>query len=128
VQKYINNLIYGVSKCATDRMVADMAFDLEGSGVTAVSVYPGIVRTERIMSFAEAAKAAGTSFLDLSNSESPQFTGIAIAHLLADPNVGQRNGQVLVSAELAREYGFTDIDGRQPRPMKLEDVPSKSFA
>jgi hypothetical protein len=62
------------------------------------------------------------AFLDLSNSESPQFVGRAVAALAADPGVMRRSGQVLVAAALAREYGFTDVDGRQPRPLTLADV------
>jgi hypothetical protein len=83
-------------------------------GVAYVSLYPGLVRTEKVM---EAA-----SFLDLSNSESPQFVGRAVAALAADPGVLSKSGRALVAAELAREYGFTDVDGAQPRPLTLEDV------
>jgi dehydrogenase/reductase SDR family member 1 len=113
-QKYVGNLPYGVSKAATDKMTADMARELRAHGVAAVSLYPGLVRTEKVM---EAA-----AFLDLSNSESPQFVGRAVAALAADPDVMSRSGQVLVAAALAREYGFTDVDGKQPRPLTLDDV------
>ena len=61
-------------------------------------------------------------FLDLSNSESPQFIGRAVAALAADPDIMRRTGQVLVAAALGQEYGFTDIDGKQPRPLRLEEV------
>ena len=113
-QKHIGNVPYGVSKAATDKMTADMAHELRESGVAVVSLYPGMVRTEKVM---EAA-----AYLDLSNSESPQFIGRAVAALASDPNVMEKSGQVLVAAALAQEYGFTDIDGKQPRPLKLEDV------
>ncbi len=59
-------------------------------------------------------------YFDLSNSESPQFIGRAVSGLLADPDIMQKSGQVLVTAALALEYGFTDIDGKQPRPLTLE--------
>ena len=62
------------------------------------------------------------AFLDLSNSESPQFIGRAVAALASDSNIMGKSGQVLVAASLAQEYGFTDIDGKQPRPLTLEDV------
>ena len=65
---------------------------------------------------------ARTAYLDLSNSESPQFEGRAVAALASDPNIMKRTGQVLVAATLAEEYGFTDIDGKQPRPLTLEEV------
>jgi len=61
-------------------------------------------------------------YFDLSNSESPQFIGRAVAALASDPNIVQKSGQVLVAAALALEYGFTDIDGKQPRPLTLEDL------
>jgi hypothetical protein len=59
---------------------------------------------------------------DLSNSESPEFIGRAVAALSDDPAARRRTGQVVVAAELAKEYGFTDIDGKQPRPLSLADV------
>ena len=113
-RKYVGNVAYGVSKAATDKMTADMASELRAHGVAAVSLYPGLVRTEKVM---EAA-----AFLDLSNSESPQFVGRAVAALASDPEVLQRSGQALVAAALAQEYGFDDIDGKRPRPLTLEDV------
>lgn len=113
-RKHVGNVAYGVSKAATDKLTADTAHELRPHGVAAVSLYPGLVRTEKVM---EAA-----AFLDLSNSESPQFVGRAVAALAADPEVMSRSGQALVAAALAREYGFTDVDGKQPRPLTLEDV------
>lgn len=61
-------------------------------------------------------------WLDLSNSESPQFVGRAVVALASDPGVIEKTGRVLVAASLAQEYGFTDIDGKTPRPLTLGDV------
>ena len=108
-RKYMGNVAYGVSKAATDRLSADMAIELRDHNVAAVSLYPGMVRTERVMKAAE--------FLDLSNSESPQFIGRAVAAIASDPNVLRKTGQALIAAELGDEYGFTDIDGKQPSPL-----------
>lgn len=113
-QKRIGNVAYGVSKAATDKLTADMAAELKPHGVTVVSLYPGLVRTEKVM---EAA-----AYLDLSNSESPEFIGRAVAALASDPELIRHTGKVLVAAALAREYGFTDIDGKSPRPLELGDV------
>jgi dehydrogenase/reductase SDR family member 1 len=110
-QKHIGNVAYGV---ATDKMTADMAVELRPHGVTAVSLYPGLVRTEKVME--------GAAWLDLSNSESPEFIGRAVAALAADPDVIRYTGTVLVAASVAVEYGFTDIDGKTPRPLTLADV------
>jgi dehydrogenase/reductase SDR family member 1 len=113
-QKYLSNVAYGVSKAATDKMTADMAHELRDHNVAVVSLYPGMVRTEKVM---EAA-----AFLDLSNSESPQFIGRAVAALAVDANIMQKSGRVFIAAALAHEYGFTDVDGKQPRPLTLADV------
>ena len=113
-QKHVANVAYGVSKAATDKMTADMAVELRPYEVTAVSLYPGLVRTEKIMEAAE--------WLDLTNSESPEFIGRAVAALAGDPDVLRHTGTVLVAASLAVEYGFTDINGKAPRPLTLADV------
>ena len=113
-QKHIGNVAYGVSKAATDKMTADMATELKRHGVTVVSLYPGLVRTETVMEAAQ--------WLDLTNSESPEFIGRAVAALATDPDVLRHTGKVLVAAALAKEYGFTDIDGTTPRALTLADV------
>lgn len=113
-QKHIGNVAYGVSKAATDKMTADTAHELREHNVAVVSLYPGLVRTEKVM---EAA-----AWLDLSNSESPQFIGRAVAALAVDPKIMEKSGKVMVAASLAQEYGFTDIDGKSPRPLTLSDV------
>jgi hypothetical protein len=73
-----------------------------------------MVRTEKVM--------AAAAWLDLSNSESPDFIGRAIAALAADPDVVRHTGRVLVAAALAPDYGFTDLDGTIPRALTLADV------
>ena len=113
-QKHVGNVAYGVSKAATDKMTADMAKELREFGVAAVSLYPGLVRTEKVM---EAA-----AYLDLSNSESPRFVGRAVLALAADPNVMAKSGSVVLAAACGDEYGFTDIDGKRPRCLTLDGV------
>ena len=113
-QKHIGNVAYGVSKAATDKMTADMATELRPHGVTVISLYPGLVRTEKVMQAA--------AWLDLNNSESPEFIGRAVTALAADPDVLRHSGGVCVAARLATEYGFRDIDGTIPRAMALTDV------
>jgi NAD(P)-dependent dehydrogenase (short-subunit alcohol dehydrogenase family) len=113
-QKHIGNVAYGVSKAATDKLTADMAVELRPHGVAVLSLYPGLVRTEKVM---EAA-----AWLDLTNSESPEFIGRAVAALAGDPDVMRYSGTVLVAASVAAAYGFTDVDGKTPRPLTLADV------
>jgi len=115
-QKFIGNAIYGISKAATDKMSADMAHELRPHGVAAVSLYPGLVRTESVMAAAQA------GWFDLSNSESPEFIGRVIAALSVAPDLMKRSGTVLVAAQVAIELGVLDTDGRQPVPLTLDTV------
>jgi dehydrogenase/reductase SDR family member 1 len=113
-QKFMGNTAYGVAKAATDRMIADMAHELRDHNVAAVSLYPGLVRTEAVMRDA--------AYFDLSNSESPQFQGRVVAALAGDPNVLSKSGRPLVTAVVALEYGIEDIDGKQPRPVSVDEA------
>lgn len=112
-QRVDRGVSYSVAKLADDHMAACMAHDLRDHNVAAVSLYPGLVRTEAVM--------AAAQWFDLSNSESPQFLGRAVAALATDPNIMQKSGQVLVAAQVALDYGFTDIDGKQPRPITVAE-------
>jgi NAD(P)-dependent dehydrogenase (short-subunit alcohol dehydrogenase family) len=103
------NPSYGIAKIGTDRLTWEMAHLLKDHNIAVVSLYPGLVRTENVLLNAQ--------WFDMSNSESPQFTGRAVAALAADPNVMERSGQVLVVAKLAHEYDFDDIDGKRPLPV-----------
>jgi NAD(P)-dependent dehydrogenase (short-subunit alcohol dehydrogenase family) len=103
------NPAYGVAKSATDRLSWEFAHQLREYNVAALSLYPGLVRTEGVLLNAQ--------YFDMSKSESPQFTGRAVAALAPDPDVIQRSGQVFVVAKLAQEYGFDDIDGTRPAPV-----------
>ena len=113
-QRVDKGVAYGTAKAASDHMAACMAHELQEHNVAVVSLYPGLVRTEAVM------KAA--AFFDLSNSESPQYIGRAITALACDPEIMSKSGQVLVAAALGREYGYTDIDGKQPKPLTVAEV------
>ncbi len=112
-QVYMNNTPYGVSKAAVDKMTEYMAHELKKYKVAVVSLYPGLVRTESVMRNAK--------HFDMSNSESPQFIGRVVTALATDPDIMKKSGKVLVAAQEALEYGIQDIDGRQPRPITLQD-------
>ena len=112
-QKRSGNALYGIAKAATDRLTAECAHELRPHGVAVVTLYPGLVRTEAVL-------AAGV--FDLSNSESPEFQGRAVAALAEDPDVMRHTGRVTVTAQLALDYGFADVDGKQSRPLTLEDI------
>jgi dehydrogenase/reductase SDR family protein 1 len=112
-RKHIGNAIYGVAKAATDKLTADMAHELREHGVAAVSLYPGLVRTEGVT-------MAGV--FDLTNSESPEFLGRVVCALAGEPRIIERSGRVLVAATVAQEYGLTDIDGGTPKALAIDDV------
>lgn len=78
-----------------------MAHELEKTEISVVSLYPGLVRTESVLKAAE--------YLDLSNSESPQFIGRVIAALYLNPLRKKRSGKVCIAAALAKEYGIKDL-------------------
>jgi NAD(P)-dependent dehydrogenase (short-subunit alcohol dehydrogenase family) len=111
--EYLGNLFYDVAKAAIIRMTYDMATELREHGVAAVALTPGFVRTERVM----AAHAAQP--FDLSSTESPEYVGRAVAALAADASMIDKTGRLLTAGDLAREYGFFDVDGGQPEPFRL---------
>ncbi len=113
-QKFVANVTYGVSKAATDKLTYDTAQNLKPFNVSVVSLYPGLVRTERVLKLAE--------YLDLGNSESPQFLGRIVSALAKDPQIIKKTGTVQIAAELGIEYGVRDIDGKQPNPLNIDDV------
>jgi NAD(P)-dependent dehydrogenase (short-subunit alcohol dehydrogenase family) len=106
-QTTTDGIAYCSAKAADDRMAACMAHELRAHNVTAVALYPGLVRTEAVLK--------AEKFFDLTNSESPQFLGRAVAALASDPNVISKTGRILIAAQLALDYGFTDLDGQQPK-------------
>ena len=117
--EYAWHVAYGVGKCALDRMTADCARELQGTGVSMVSVWPGFVRTERIDVAVEAGVELPPS-LNVAVAESPRFTGRAVTALAVDADRSRCTGQAVSARDLAETYGFTDVDGRLP-PGPLHD-------
>lgn len=109
---YAVSVAYGVGKAGVDRMSRDMAREFRPHNVSAVSLWPGIVRTERLLQQPERLA------FDPTNGESPTFSGRAVAHLAADPQILTRSGESLVVAELAAHYDFTDIGGNRPASLR----------
>ncbi|KAL6734584.1 hypothetical protein Aduo_005110 [Ancylostoma duodenale] len=123
--QYTFNVPYGVGKAALDRMSADMAVELNPYGVTIVSLWPGMVRTEfsailrdenKLEKMVQQSKEA----LDkaFKQSESPEFVGKAITALASDKKIIKKSGKVLMTYDLAREYGFKDVDGGLPMDIR----------
>jgi len=118
--EYAWHVAYGVGKCALDRLTADTARELRPFGVAVVSLWPGLVLTERT---SRAKQALPT--LNFAGAESQRFTGRAVAALAADPEALARSGRAFTSRELADAYGFRDVDGGLPAG-PLHDRPAGS--
>jgi NAD(P)-dependent dehydrogenase (short-subunit alcohol dehydrogenase family) len=105
-------------KLALKGLALNMAAELRPHGVAAVAIVPGFLRSESMLERKGVTEGnwrdAGTKDPNFLESESPLFVGRAVAALAQDPNVLERSGQLCSSWELARQYGFTDYDGRRP--------------
>ncbi len=108
--EYAWHVAYGVGKCALDRITADTAHELADTGVSVVSLWPGLVLTERTRG-----AAAALPDLDFDGAESQRFTGRAVAALAADPERARYSGRAIPARTLADDYGFTDVDGSLPK-------------
>ena len=114
---YRNSAFYDLVKSAVLRLAFAQGHELAPHGGTAVALTPGWLRSEMMleaMGVTEANWREGANPHFAAISESPLFVGRAVAALAADPDVDRRNGGSFSSGELAREYGFTDVDGSRP--------------
>ena len=115
---YRGNLFYDLAKNAVVRLAYAMASDLRAHNVTALAVTPGFLRSEAVLDHFGVKESNWREAIEkdeyFSESETPFFVGRAIAALAADPDVEKKSGGLYSSWELAKEYGFTDVDGRRP--------------
>jgi NAD(P)-dependent dehydrogenase (short-subunit alcohol dehydrogenase family) len=115
---YRVNFFYDLAKYAPIRMAQALAEELKGVGGTAVSLTPGFLRSEQMLDHfgvtEENWRDAVAKDPHFAISESPSFVGRAVAALAADPDRARFNGGSLSSGDLAKEYGFTDVDGSRP--------------
>jgi NAD(P)-dependent dehydrogenase (short-subunit alcohol dehydrogenase family) len=109
---YVFGPSYGVHKAGVDKMAADMAVDFKEFGIASVSVWMGILLTERLKSIVAGAPEKFGAMLDI--AETPELTGHLIWALYNDPDLMEKSGQTWIGAELAVEYGITDAGDRQP--------------
>jgi NAD(P)-dependent dehydrogenase (short-subunit alcohol dehydrogenase family) len=109
---YMHGPAYGAGKAAVDKMAHDMAIDFRPYGVAAVSIWMGLLLTERTLRVfaAEPDKYAALA----ATAETPEFTGRVIDALARDSRLMDKSGRVLIGAELGQEYGLTDTNGRIP--------------
>ncbi|XP_040825281.1 dehydrogenase/reductase SDR family member 1-like [Ochotona curzoniae] len=115
--QYLFSVPYGVGKAACDRLAADCAYELRRHGVSYVSLWPGLVQTELMKEQMEKEHLSKDPTLKLlksqfSSAETTEVSGKCVVALATDPNILSLSGKVLPSCDLARRYGFRDVDGR----------------
>jgi NAD(P)-dependent dehydrogenase (short-subunit alcohol dehydrogenase family) len=118
-EHYRLSIFYDLAKTAVNRLAFAQSKDLDGHGCTAVALTPGWMRSEIMLENYGVSEenwrdGAATNPHFAAISESPRFVGRAVAALAIDPDLRRRNGGSYSSGELARDYGFTDLDGSQP--------------
>jgi NAD(P)-dependent dehydrogenase (short-subunit alcohol dehydrogenase family) len=109
---YMHGPAYGAQKAGVDKMAADMAVDLRDTAVATVSIWMGILLTERFRTAFDGQPEALAE--TAKHAETPEFTGHLINALYHDPELDGLSGHTVIGAELAQRYGITDADGRQP--------------
>lgn len=108
---YTYDVVFGTTKTAGDRMIRDMAVELEPHDVAAVSLWQGFTYTERSQENLKTVPGMASQ-LNTAVGSSAEFPGRIIAALAADPKLMDKTGGSFINAELAAEYGVTDVDGR----------------
>lgn len=107
-KQYLINPVHGIIKAAVDKMSADTSHELNEYGIKVFSLYPGSVATEGMVEMAKLDPS-----INIDEMETPQFVGMCVAALALDDIAIKQNGKALLTAEVARQYGFTDINGKQ---------------
>ena len=115
------NLFYDLAKASMTRLAFGMAQELRPHGVASLAVSPGWMRTEFVLIGHKTDEAHWQERPALARTESPRYLGRAVVALAGDAGVLGKSGAVHRVADLAREYGFTDIDGRQVEAFELEE-------
>ena len=116
------NLFYDLAKASMTRLAFGMAQELRPHGVASLAVSPGWMRTEFVLAGHKTDEAHWQDRPALAHTESPRYLGRAVAALAADPAVLNKSGAVHRVADLAGEYGFTDIDGRRVPAFELPET------
>jgi NAD(P)-dependent dehydrogenase (short-subunit alcohol dehydrogenase family) len=109
---YMHGPAYGAQKAGSDKFAADMAVDLKAYNVAAISIWMGMLMTERSKRATELHPEIYGKLAEM--AETPEFTGHLIAALHDDPELMSLSGQTLIGAELADRYGLLDAGGKKP--------------
>jgi NAD(P)-dependent dehydrogenase (short-subunit alcohol dehydrogenase family) len=111
---YFHGPAYGAAKAGTDKMVHDMAIDFAPTEVSVVALWPGYILSDMIKALPEEHRTPELKAM-LPEFETPEFSGLVIAAMLADPERRTLSGKAHIGARLGQRYGIRDIDGKQPR-------------
>ena len=117
--KYIGSF-YDIAKHSIARMLWGLALELKPHGIATVALAPGFTRTERVLAAFKITEDQWRGVPYLKKTESPEYAGRAVAALAQDKRVLRRSGKAFMTGELAREYGFKDVDGRRPSPFRVQ--------
>src|SRR5213082_2447180 len=116
--RYRISVFYDLAKVAVNRLAFSQGHELARFGATAVAITPGWLRSEMMLDNFGVSEAnwreSASAPPDFALSESPRYVGRAVVALASDPDRAKWNQQSVDSGRLAREYGFTDVDGSQP--------------
>lgn len=118
--RFLGDVQYDVAKAAIDRLAFALARRHREEGLIAFTLHPGFTRTERVDSAFEGDQVSEDARDQMhTDTHSPRFVGRAVVALTQDPNVERASGSAYRVGDLARELGFTDVDGSQPEPFEL---------
>jgi NAD(P)-dependent dehydrogenase (short-subunit alcohol dehydrogenase family) len=110
---YTYGVVFGMCKAAVDRMARDMAIELQAHNIASISLWQGLTLTERAQAnLARNPEMTKATVTNPAIASSPEFPGLVIAALATDPQLMRRSGGTFITAELAAEYGITDLDGK----------------
>jgi NAD(P)-dependent dehydrogenase (short-subunit alcohol dehydrogenase family) len=116
--RYRGTMFYDMIKTAITRLGKMLSEEVKPHGVTSVSLTPGFLRSEEMLDHFGVTEQTWRDGIEQDRwfaiSETPRYIGRAVVALASDPDVGRWSGQALSSGQLAKVYGFTDLDGSQP--------------
>ena len=115
-RNYLHSVIYGLGKAATDKMAQDMAKELQEHNVAAFSLWPGIVKTERLQPLIDAGELPENYQALEPGMESAEFTGRIIDKIYCDGSAMRFTGKSWWNQWLAETLNVKDIDGKLPAP------------
>jgi dehydrogenase/reductase SDR family protein 1 len=121
--EYLLSVPYGACKGGLHKLTHDTAVELIPHNVIVTSIWPGLVITEPLLAVSQTMPDGHLELMgvDLRTAETPRFSGRAVIALATDPNPQRFAGQALICAQLAHDYGFTDLDGNMPPVIRTND-------